>query len=130
MFFAVTWNIGKQSSKTDFAPPTIIVNVPSIAPFSPPLTGASRTRTPFALATSATFFDVTGDIVLISIYVEPDLLPSKMPPAPKAAFSTSGESGSIVMTRSAQAATSFDERALSTHRFQFFNRRIHNIEDR
>lgn len=82
----------------------MIDRVPSIAPFSPPLTGASSARTPFAAAASAIFRDVSGRTVLMSMYSRPGSACSRTPPGPSTTCSTCGESGSMVMTVPAPAS--------------------------
>ena len=79
----------------------MIDSVPSIAPRSPPLTGASRQRSPRAAPAAATRRATSGRIELMSMYSVPDRALSTTPSGPSATASTSGESGSIVMTASA-----------------------------
>lgn len=52
--------IGPASSKSACSPPTMIDSTASIAPASPPDTGASRTRIPFAAAAFARSTEVWG----------------------------------------------------------------------
>ena len=58
---------GRASAKSSAAPPTMIDSVPSIAPASPPETGASSTRTPASRPASATRTATSGRIVLMSM---------------------------------------------------------------
>src|SRR5690348_12088082 len=88
------------------SPPTMIASVPSMALGSPPLTGASRNSTPLAAQAAPTFCATTGLMELMSTTVEPFAAPSKMPPGPSTAASTSGPSGSMVMITSACDAAS------------------------
>ena len=73
---------------------------------SPPLTGASRNSTPFAAQAAPTFCDTIGLMELMSTRMVPGFAPSSTPPGPSTACSTSGPSGSIVITISERAATS------------------------
>src|SRR4029434_2917885 len=75
----------------------------------PPLTGASRNRTPRAAAASATLRAVSGRMVLMSISSRPSRAASRTPCSPRTTASTSGESGTMVMTTSAPSATSAAE---------------------
>ena len=59
--------IGLLLSKEEEFPPTMIANVPSIAPGSPPETGASINSTPFFSHSLAIFCDTSGEIELMSI---------------------------------------------------------------
>ncbi len=82
---------GSASSKSACSPPTMIDSTASIAPASPPDTGASRTRIPFAAAAFARSMEVCGVIDDMSISSAPDLAFSRMPSGPYAmAFSTCG----------------------------------------
>ena len=58
---------GLAAAKSSASPPTMIERLPSIAPASPPLTGASSTRTPAARPASATRTATSGRIVLMSM---------------------------------------------------------------
>ena len=75
----------------------------SIAPCSPPLTGASTTPMPRLVPSAAKRAATSGRIVLQSIYSSPGLALAKTPSSPRATLSTSGESGSMVITTSAPA---------------------------
>ncbi len=87
----------------------MMASVPSIALGSPPLTGASRKSTPLASSAAPTFCATIGLIELMSITVAPFLTPSMTPLGPRTACSTSGPSGTIVMTMSVLPATSFGD---------------------
>jgi hypothetical protein len=88
-----------------------MASVPSMAFGSPPLTGASRNSTPPWSQAAPIFCDEPGAIELMSITALPLPDPSSTPPAPRIAASESLESGTIVMTTSVCAATSFAEAA-------------------
>ena len=90
----------------------MIDSVPSIAPFSPPETGASSMRTPFSARAAPTFWDTIGEMVDMSITVWPERTPPSSPRAPRATSSTSGELGSIRMTIGASRATASGESAV------------------
>ena len=62
----IAWKIGSIASKTGLSPPTMIESAASIAPFSPPETGASSILTPFAASARPTFCDTIGEIVDMS----------------------------------------------------------------
>ena len=51
----MAWKTGRAASKSAASPPTMIESAPSIAPFSPPDTGASSIRTPLAESSFPTF---------------------------------------------------------------------------
>jgi hypothetical protein len=59
----------------------MIDSVPSIAPFAPPLTGASSTLAPAARPASATSIAVAGEIVLMSTKIRSGLALAKTPSA-------------------------------------------------
>ena len=84
----------------------MIARVPSMALGSPPLTGASKKSIPFAAHAAPIFCETIGLMELISTRMQPRRAPSKMPDSPSTAASTSGPSGSIVMTISDFEATS------------------------
>jgi hypothetical protein len=107
----MAWKIGSTCSKTDLSPPTMIESAPSIAPFSPPDTGASSIGTPLAANACPIFWETIGEIVDMSAKTSPGFTPSMMPSVPRATDSTSGELGSMVITTSHRAATSFGEEA-------------------
>ena len=98
--------IGRACSKVSSSPPTMIDSVPSMAPGSPPLTGASSTRTPDFLACSATATEVSGAIVLMSMSSRSGPAEARTPFSPSTTSVTSGESGSIVITTSAPVTAS------------------------
>ena len=87
----------------------MIASVPSMAFGSPPLTGASRNSTPFAAHAAAIFCETVGLMELMSTTTAPGRAPSSTPPGPRTAFSTSGPSGSMVMTISARLAVSLED---------------------
>ena len=82
------------------------VSVPSIAPISPPLTGASSMDAPSSFARAARRRAIAGAIVLESTITVPFDIAPKTPSSPSSTFSTSGPSGSIVMMCFAARATS------------------------
>ncbi len=85
----------------------MIESVPFCAPMSPPLTGASRKSQPRASASRASFRTAIGETVLMSISSIPGRAPSNTPSLPLKTCSTSGVSGSIVITTSLFCAISF-----------------------
>jgi hypothetical protein len=107
--FPIAWKIGKALSKTALSPPTMIDSAPSIAPFSPPDTGASSIFTDLAASAAPTFWETSGEIVDMSSRIMPGRAPSITPSRPSTTCSTSGEFGSIVISTSHWAATSRDE---------------------
>ena len=94
------------ASKSDFSPPTMIDSTPSMAPGSPPETGASSGFRPFSLACSARSVATSGRMVEKSIQVAPAAAEARMPSSPSSTFSTSGESGTMVMMTSAPSTAS------------------------
>ena len=84
----------------------MIESAPCCAPTSPPLTGASSIVAPFSSTFWASSRVTTGEMVLMSISNAPSLSPSSTPSSPATTRSTSGESGSMVMTTSDRSATS------------------------
>ncbi len=106
MFLPSASKIGFARANASSLPPIMIESDASIAPFSPPLTGASSDATSFFASSAAMRFVVAGAIVLMSIHSAPLRIPAAMPFSPSATDSTSGESGSIVMTTSLRDATS------------------------
>ena len=90
----------------------MIESAASIAPFSPPLTGASSIATSFAANASAITRVGPGSIELMSMTSDPDAAPSSTPPAPVSTCSTSVVSGSIVIVMSLAAATAAGPSAL------------------
>ena len=89
---------GRARSKAAVSPPTMIESVPWTAPISPPLTGASSKVAPRAATWSARRRVATGEMLLMSMITLPGASPSRTPPSPAIIRSTSGVSGSIVMT--------------------------------
>ncbi len=100
MVLPSAWNTGSAASKSAFSPPTMMDRAASIAPFSPPETGASSMRTPFAPSAFPTFWETSGEIVDMSAKSCPRLTLSMRPSLPSATSSTSGEFGSIAMMTS------------------------------
>src|SRR2546429_1798160 len=90
------------------SPPTMIARRASIAPTSPPETGASSVRNGGRLAAArfANSREAIGLIVLMSIASRSGRAPAAMPSGPKVTDSTSGELVTIVTTRSDRSATS------------------------
>jgi hypothetical protein len=101
--------MGRHSLKTAASPPTMMVRVPSRAPVSPPLTGASSILTPFAANEAETLLVTLGEMVLMSISTSPSCAPSATPPLPRTTSFTASESVSIVMTTSTRSAVAFGE---------------------
>src|SRR5204862_195981 len=93
----MAWKIGSTVSNTALSPPAMMESAPSMAPFSPPDTGASNILTPLASSVLPIFWLTIGEIVDISTKSSPGRAPSTTPFFPSATTSTSGELGSIVM---------------------------------
>ncbi|CAM5313219.1 hypothetical protein SGLAM104S_03880 [Streptomyces glaucescens] len=74
--------IGLASSKSACSPPTMMDSTASMAPASPPETGASRTRMAFSFAFFARSTEVCGVIDDMSISSAPDFAFSRMPSGP------------------------------------------------
>src|SRR6516165_8322092 len=104
---------GRASSRSPASPPTMIANVPAVAPPTPPDTGASRNRRPRSLSRAATRCEVPGSIVDMSTQSRPPPALSTILPPPRYTASTLAEDGSIVITRSQLAAASPTDRARS-----------------
>jgi hypothetical protein len=79
----------------------MIDSTPSIAPCSPPDTGASSIRKPRSAASAASVAATSGRIVEKSMISAPAGAFSNTPPSPARTARTSGESGTIVATTSA-----------------------------
>ena len=79
----------------------MIDSVPSMAPCSPPDTGASSIRKPRSLASAASAAATSGRMVEKSMISAPGGALSNTPPGPASTERTSGESGTIVATTSA-----------------------------
>ncbi|OLD78109.1 MAG: hypothetical protein AUG87_02315 [Candidatus Rokubacteria bacterium 13_1_20CM_4_70_14] len=62
----IAWKIGSTASNTTFSPPTMIESAASMAPFSPPDTGASSISTPFEARALPTRWETIGEIVDMS----------------------------------------------------------------
>ena len=83
MFAPIASKMGRARSNASGVPPTMIERVASIAPFSPPLTGASSVATPFTAKASAIARVGPGSIELMSITSAPPATPSSTPPGPE-----------------------------------------------
>src|SRR5919112_790897 len=102
----MTSKSGGARPKSSSLPPTMMESVPSMAPTSPPLTGASSIEAPRSSASPASSSVTTGEIVLMSTIRAPSLTPSSTPSSPASTSSTCGESGSMVMIMSDRSAPS------------------------
>ena len=91
------------------SPPTMMVSVPSRAPLSPPLTGASSILTPLAASIAETLRVTLGEMVLMSITTSPPCAPSMTPSRPSMTSLTASESVTIVITTSLRSATAFGD---------------------
>ena len=105
MFLPISSNNGKTFSNVFAGPPTMIDRVALRAPTSPPETGASRYSQPSALIFCANTFVAIGEMELMSTTTWPWLRPAATPFSANNTASTSGVSGTIVMTMSARSAT-------------------------
>ena len=84
-----------------------MANLPVWAPFTPPLTGASKTDAPcFSKFLDNSLIRV-GELVLRSIQIDPDDTPSINPSSPIDTALTSGGPGREVKMRSADSASCF-----------------------
>ena len=87
----------------------MIESVPSMAPSSPPLIGASSMSTPASASSPAIVSVTVGEMVDMSISVIPAESPSTTgsasPSPPSTTVRTSGESGRQVITTSLSRAT-------------------------
>src|SRR5713226_524004 len=90
--------MGLHASNTSFFPPTIIVSVASLAPLSPPDTGASRNSTPFSASWEETKIAVSGEFVLMSTTIKPLRADSITPSSCRRTCSTSGASVTMSIT--------------------------------
>ena len=106
-------NTGVARANASSVPPTMIESAASIAPFSPPLTGASSIATSFAANASAITRVGPGSIELMSTTSDPGAAPSSTPPPPERTCSTSVVSGSIVIVMSLASATAAGPSALA-----------------
>ena len=84
----------------------MIESCPSTAAGSPPDTGASTASTPRSASAACTSRAVAGAMVDMSITSMPSRTPAITPSSPRITASTSGESGSMVITTSERSATS------------------------
>ena len=71
MLAPIAASAGRASSRSPASPPTMIANVPAVAPPTPPETGASRNRRPRSLSRAATRCEVPGSIVDMSTQSRP-----------------------------------------------------------
>src|SRR6266566_2547111 len=112
MVFPRTSKSGMARLASASSPPTMIARRASIAPTSPPETGASSVWNGgrCAAARFAISRDAAGLMVLMSIARRPGCAPDAMPSGPKVTASTSGELVTIVTTMSERSATSFGVR--------------------
>jgi hypothetical protein len=92
---------GRAAAKSPASPPTMIESVPLIAPMSPPLTGASSILPPRSCAFCASRRATAGAMLLMSMMIVPGCIVVKTPSGPSSTRSTSGESGTMVITRDA-----------------------------
>ena len=74
---------GRASSTSRASPPTMIASVPSSARGTPPETGASMKRTPFAASACATRRETAGSTVDMSTQSRPAVRPSTIPFLPR-----------------------------------------------
>src|SRR5689334_21947405 len=108
MVLPIAWKSGIARSTSLASPPIMIERRASIAPISPPETGASSVWNGglFFAARSANSRVRFGEIVLMSIARRPSCAPDATPSGPKSTASTSGESTTTVTTTSERCATS------------------------
>src|SRR6267378_7776045 len=101
-------NSGMARFTSGSSPPTMIARRASIAPISPPDTGASSVWNGGRLAAARLAISrvAVGLIVLMSIASRPGWAPAAIPSGPNVTASTSGELVTIVTTRSERSATS------------------------
>src|SRR5258708_4538100 len=98
MFLPMRASTGRARSSSAGSPPTMIASVPSVAPRTPPETGASMRAEPRA-ATSAASSRVTGGSAeVISSRRLPGRSASSRPLGPVSTCRTSREGGRIVIT--------------------------------
>ena len=84
----------------------MIDSTPSMAPCSPPDTGASSIRKPRSVASAASAAATSGRMDEKSMISAPGRACSNTPPSPVSTAWTSGESGTIVATTSASRTAS------------------------
>ena len=102
---------GLWALKTASSPPTQMASLPDLAPFGPPLTGASSMWAPLSAKILLIRRTTVGEFVLRSKYARPRPSPARMPLSPRATASTSGGVGSEVNTTSLASATCLGESA-------------------
>ena len=107
--FPIASKTGRAFSRASASPPTKNVSVPSVAPFCPPETGASRKTMPASARRPAIERAASAAIVDESITIVPFAAPCTVPFAPRWTSSTSGESGRHETTISDSAPTSAAE---------------------
>ena len=78
---------------------------PAAALWTPPVTGASRVKTPFSAAIAARRWIVSVSLVLISIQVEPGARPDRRPSAPVSTRSETAGEGRQVIAASTDCAS-------------------------
>ena len=93
MRFPIASKTGLAVSSAAASPPTKNVSVPSVAPFCPPETGASRKEKPASASRPAIERAASAAIVEQSMTIVPFAAPCTVPLAPRWTSSTSGESG-------------------------------------
>ena len=108
-FFPIASSTGSARSKWPASPPTMMLSVPSIAPFSPPDTGASSRPTPLSANRPAISRVTSGEMVLMSMTIVPSAAPWITPFSPSSTSRTSGVSETLVTTNSQPAASSAAE---------------------
>ncbi len=111
MVLPTTCRMGSASAKSSAVPPTMIDSAALIAPASPPDTGASISRKPWATACSASSTVTSGRMLEKSMISAPGLPLAKTPSSPASTSRTSGESGTITAMTSASATASATEAA-------------------
>ena len=84
----------------------MMASVPSVAPGTPPDTGASRNRAWRLASAAATRRETPGSIVDMSTHSRPAATDSSTPPAPRYTASTCDEEGSMVTISSLRLTTS------------------------
>jgi hypothetical protein len=73
---------GRASSTSPALPPTMMARVPSLAPVTPPETGASMNRRPRSAAAAATRRETAGSMVDMSTQSVPLRPAARTPPSP------------------------------------------------
>src|SRR5690554_4864186 len=104
---------GRASSTSALSPPQIKVNVPALAPATPPETGASIKRTPCSVNPFASSRAASALMVLESITSAPLGIKELMPCSPKYKLNTCLSAGNIDTTTFAFATAAIAEGATS-----------------